>query len=262
MTEAAGARTFATTGEAYDLFMGRFSRALAGPFADWAGVSAGQRVLDVGCGPGALTEALLDRVGPDCVIAVDPSPSFVQVCRERHPGVDVRPGRAEEIPLDDDSVDAAMLQLVLHFVSEPRTMAAELGRVVRPGGVVAACVWDFDLGMDLLRYFWDAASVVRRSVPDEAERLEFGKAGAMVRLWSEAGFSEVEESTLTVESRYAEFDELWAGFTAGVGPASAYLKELSDEDQVAIAALLHERVGAGEFVLGATARCAKGRLAP
>src|SRR3954468_429159 len=130
MTE--GARTFLTTGDAYDGFIARYSRRLAVAFASMAGVAPGQSVLDVGCGPGALTGVLVERLGAGAVSACDPSPPFVADCAARHPGVDVRLGRAEEIPFDDARFDRAMAQLVLHFVSDPTLAAAELRRVVRP----------------------------------------------------------------------------------------------------------------------------------
>lgn len=132
-----GARTFQQPGEVYDRFMGRYSRALAPVFADAAGVAPGHRALDVGCGPGALTEVLADRLGAAAVTAVDPSPPFVASCRARCPGVDVREGRAEALPVDDGAHDVALAQLVLHFVSEPTAAAAEMARAVRPGGTVA-----------------------------------------------------------------------------------------------------------------------------
>ena len=155
-----GARTFQTSGSAYDRFMGRYSVPLAPRFADAAGVAAGQRVLDVGCGPGALTTVLAERVGVAAVSACDPSPPFLDECRNRVPGVDARPGRAEQLPFGDDEFDAALAQLVLHFVSDPPAAAAEMRRVVRPGGAVATCVWDFAGEMEMLRTFWDAAQAL------------------------------------------------------------------------------------------------------
>lgn len=157
MESAEGAKTFQASGEAYDLFMGRYSRPLAVVFADAAEIGRGQTALDVGCGPGALTAVLVDRLGAESVSAFDPSGPFVADCTARHPGVDVRLGRAEAIPFDGDQFDAALAQLVLHFVSDPQMVVAEMRRVVHPGGIVAACVWDFDGGMEMLRRFWDAA---------------------------------------------------------------------------------------------------------
>src|SRR5581483_1879246 len=125
----------------------------------------------------ALTAELVRRQGHEHVTAIDPSESFVEACRARYPGVDVRLGRAEELPYEDCRFDAALAQLVLHFVSDPDAAAAEISRVVRTGGLVAASVWDFADGMTMLRVFWDAAKAVRPSAPDEATTLRFGREG-------------------------------------------------------------------------------------
>ena len=177
MDDTEGARTFAVAGTTYDSFMGRYSVDLAPGFADAAGVSAGDRALDVGCGPGALTGILVSRLGPDAVYAFDPSATFRDACAARHPGVLVKLGRAESIPFADQIVDHALAQLVLHFVSDPRRAAMEMARVVRPGGTVAACVWDFANGMEMLRQFWDAALSIDPDAPDEARVLRFGRPG-------------------------------------------------------------------------------------
>ena len=140
---------FEVAAEAYDRFMGRYSAQLAPPLADFGRVRAGQRVLDVGCGPGALTAELVARVGADAVAAVDPSESFVAAARARYPEVDVRHASAEHLPFDDAVFDAALAQLVVHFMSDPVGGLRELKRVTAPGGTVAACVWAF-LGDDRL----------------------------------------------------------------------------------------------------------------
>lgn len=262
MDDTEGARMFAVAGSAYDSFMGRYSTALAAGFADAAGVSAGGSALDVGCGPGALTGVLVSRLGPDNVYACDPSPSFRDACAARHPGVVVKPGRAESIPFEDGVVDHALAQLVLHFVSDGERAAAEMARVVRPGGTVAACVWDFADGMEMLRHFWDAALSIDPDAPDEARVLRFGRPGEIAELFSGAGLEDVVESMLRVESTYASFDELWNGFLAGVGPAGAYCVALGDEHRERLRAALFDRCGApeGAFTLGAVARCAVGRV--
>ncbi len=258
MEPTEGARTFLLSGEAYDGFMGRYSRPLARVFVDASDVVGAQRVLDVGCGPGALTGELVSRLGSDAVFAVDPSPPFAAACRERHPGVDVRTGRAEELPFETDSFDIALSQLVFHFVSDPDAVVAELGRVVRPGGSVGACVWDFDEGMEMLRTFWDAALDVDPTAPDEARTLRFSREGEIAELLNDAGFESVTERTLTCSSRYASFDELWEGFLAGIGPAGSYCVSLSLDDRAAVRAAMFERLGSpsGPLTLGAVARSA------
>ncbi|MDH4147084.1 MAG: methyltransferase domain-containing protein [Acidimicrobiia bacterium] len=261
MEDVEGARTFAVAGATYDSFMGRYSRPLAVQFADAAGLSDGQRAVDVGCGPGALTAVLVERLGGAAVAACDPSPGFVAECAARHPGVRVEPGRAESIPFESGSFDHAMAQLVFHFVSQPEHAAREMMRVVVPGGVVSACVWDFDDGMEMLRGFWDAALEIDPSAPDEARTLRFGRPGEIAELFESAGMSNVVETTLTVSSTYSDFDELWAGFLAGVGPAGAYCVALPDEGRSRLRTALHRRLGepTGPITLGAVARSAAGR---
>lgn len=257
----AGARTFQTTGQAYDAFMGRYSRPLADLFADAVGVTEGMVAVDVGCGPGALTRVLVDRLGDGAVSACDPSLPFVADCAARYPGVDVREGRAEAIPFDDDAFDAALAQLVLHFVSDPAAAAAELRRVLRPGGVAAACVWDFADGMQLLRHFWDAALTVDPAAPDEARTLRFGREGEIARLLDAAGFGDTTETTLTVTSTYSDVDELWSGFMAGIGPAGAYCLGLSEDTRAEVRDELGRGLGSpsGPFTLEAVARCTSAR---
>ena len=262
MEPVSGARTFQTTGEAYDSFMGRYSRPLAQSFADAAGVEPGMTALDVGCGPGALTGVLVHRLGADSVSAIDPSPPFVADCVRRHPGVDVRDGRAEAIPFGDACVDRALAQLVLHFVSDPAAAAAEMRRVVRSGGLVAACVWDFEVEMEMLRAFWDAALAVDTDAPDEARTLKFGAPGEIAELFGQVGLTDVAESRLAVTSTYADFDELWAGFLAGIGPAGAFCVALDDARRAKLRAEMFERLGAptGSFTLSATALSATGNV--
>lgn len=262
MDQVEGARNFAVEGATYDSFMGRYSVGLAERFADAAGVAAGHTAIDVGCGPGALTGVLVARLGADAVFACDPSPSFRDACAARHPGVVVKPGRAESIPFEAVAADHAMAQLVLHFVSEPDEAAREMARVVRPGGRVSACVWDFDDGMEMLRGFWDAALSIDPDAPDEARTLRFGRPGEIVELFASAGMEDIVESTLTVASTYASFEELWNGFMAGVGPAGAYCVSLDDRDRDRLRAAVFERFGSptGPFTLNAVARCAVGRV--
>lgn len=219
MDDVEGARTFAVAGASYDAFMGRYSRPLADRFADAAGIRLGDTAVDVGCGPGALTGVLVERLGVEAVAACDPASGFVNECAARHPGVRVDIGRAEALPFETGRFDHALAQLVLHFVSDTEQAAREMMRVVRPGGTVSACVWDFDEGMEMLRCFWDAAEQIDPGAPDEARTLRFGGTGEIAGLFVSAGMVDVVESELRVSSSYTGFDELWNGFLSGVGPA-------------------------------------------
>ena len=170
---------FDVSGDAYDRFMGRYSRELAPVFADFAEIGLAGTVVDVGCGSGILTEELAGRLGAEQVAAADPSP-LVEACAARVPGADVRRGTAEALPWPDDSFDAALAQLVLHFLDDPVAGLVEMGRVVRPGGVVAACSWNFS-EMLLVRTFWEAARSVVPAAPSEtlevASLENFGELG-------------------------------------------------------------------------------------
>jgi len=254
--------SFAAGSDAYDLFMGRYSRPLADLFADVARVERGQSALDVGCGPGALTGVLVRRLGASAVAACDPSPRFVATCRERHPGVEVSAGSAEALPFAPGRFDRVLAQLVLHFVAEPSEALREFIRVGRPGATIAACVWEFGGGMQLLRHFWDAALAVDPAAPDEAKTLRFGREGELETLFSAAGLREVRETTLQVSTEYQSFDELWSGLRAGVGPAGSYCVSLATGPQERVRELLFRGLGAptGTFRLHASARCATGRV--
>lgn len=262
MDGAAGARTFTAGGDAYDRYMGRYSIALAPLMADVAGVAPGQRVLDVGCGPGAMTAELVSRLGAGSVLACDPAPAFLAACRERHPGVDVREGRAEALPFADDSADAALAQLVFHFVSDPEAAARELRRVVRPGGRVVLSVWAFEGGMQMLRAFWDTALALDPQAPDELRVMRFGRSGELCTLLAEAGFTDVDEQPLTVATQYSSFDELWSTLLLGVGPAGSHLVSLPVREQERFATAYRQRLGSptGPFTLTAVARAASGAV--
>lgn len=252
---------FEASGASYDLFMGRYSRELAAAMADATGVAFGLTVAEVGCGPGALTAELASRLGADRVRACDPSPSFVQECRQRNPGVEVVLARAEALPWPPASVDVVLSQLVLHFVADPEAAAREAARVLLPGGVFGACVWDFAEGMEMLRAFWDAAVALDANAPDEARTMRFGRAGELTDLLAGAGLVDIRESTLTVESGYAGFDELWDGFLQGVGPAGGYAVSVAPEHQRRLREALFDRLDRpqGSFTLRAVARSAVGR---
>lgn len=157
---------FSVRADEYDRFIGRYSVPLAPRFAEFAGVAAGQRVLDVGCGPGALTVELVRLLGAEAVRAVDPSENFVAAVRARHPGVQVQRAAAEQLPFDDELFDAALAQLVVHFMADPVVGLREMARVTTAGGVVAGCVWDHAGGQGPLSLFWKAARQLDPGVED------------------------------------------------------------------------------------------------
>ena len=225
--------SFDVTADAYGRFMGRYSERLAVGFADVAGCSAGQRALDVGCGPGALTAELVTRLGPAAVSAVDPSPTFVAAARARFPEVDVRSGTAEYLPFPPAAFDVTLAQLVVHFMSDPAAGLREMGRVTRPGGVVAACVWDHAQGSGPLTTFWRAVRDVDPSAHDEAD-LPGVHEGDLVRLCEDAGLTGIEATTVTVAASFADFADWWEPFTLGVGPAGAYVAQLDATQRQAL----------------------------
>jgi SAM-dependent methyltransferase len=250
--------SFDVTADAYGRFMGRFSEPLALRFADAAGLRAGQRALDVGCGPGALTARLVERLGAASVCAVDPSSSFVAATRERLPGVDVREGSAEALPYGDGDFDVGLAQLVVHFMRDPVLGLSEMARVTRPGGTVGACVWDHASGSGPLAVFWDAVRDTNPRPPGEAD-LPGTRAGHLGELATAAGLLVVDEPRLTVDVTFATFEEWWEPFTFGVGPAGAYVARLDDKGREALRGACHARLPDEPFTLSATAWCVLSR---
>ena len=248
---------FAVGADSYDRFMGRYSTLLAPKFADLAGVRGGQRVLDVGCGPGALTAELVGRLGPGSVSAVDPSEPFVAAARERHPGVDVQQAHAEQLPFADGTFDAALAQLVVHFMSDAAAGVAEMRRVTRDGGVVAACVWDHGGGHGPLSVFWQAARELDPDVDDESG-LAGTHEGELGRLFDEAGVRETEETALAVSVTHPTFEEWWEPYTLGVGPVGVYVNRLSAEQRETLRERCRELLPEPPFVLEAKAWTARG----
>jgi SAM-dependent methyltransferase len=246
--------SFQVSAAAYGAFMGRFSEPLAPLFADAAGVTPGVTALDVGCGPGALTAELVTRLGASAVHAVDPSDPFVGAVRQRLPAVDVRLGRAESLPLPDDAVDVALAQLVVHFMRDPVAGLREMGRVVRPGGTVAACVWDHAGGAGPLALFWDG---VRTLDPDHAGEADLPgtRAGQLGEIARAAGLADARESRLVVTVTMPSFDGWWEPFTYGVGPAGAYVAALDDARRERLRTACRDLVPDEPFDVTATAWC-------
>jgi SAM-dependent methyltransferase len=243
--------SFEVSADAYLRFMGKYSEPLAGQFADLAGIRAGLQVLDVGCGPGALTAELVRRTGPDAVRAVEPSASFTAAARERLPGVAIRQSPAEQLPFPDASFDATLAQLVVHFMTDPVLGLREMGRVTRPRGVVGACVWDHAGGRGPLSAFWRAVRELDPAADDESS-LPGVRDGDLARLFTQAGLGEARVGTLTVRVRHASFEQWWEPFTLGVGPAGAYLASLAPAGQAALREQCRRVLPAGPIDISAT----------
>ncbi len=252
--------SFDVTADAYGRFMGRFSEPLATLVAEFTGVQEGQRARDVGCGTGALTAKLVERLGPGAVCAVDPSASFVDAVRSRLPEVDVRQASAERLPFADDTFDVALAQLVVHFMKDPVAGLSEMARVTRPMGVVAACVWDHSPdGAGPLNVFWRAVSGLDPDAHDEST-LAGTRDGQLGELLGAAGLHDVDSTVLTVRVRFATFDDWWEPFTLGVGPAGAYVAALDSVRRRELRERSAMLLPQAPFEIAASAWAAAGRV--
>jgi SAM-dependent methyltransferase len=244
---------FAAPAEHYDRFMGRYAPSLAAVFADAAGVTSDQRVCDVGCGPGGLTRELVARVGATNVAAIDPAPQFTAACRERNPGVDVREGVAEQLPWANAEFDTTLSSLVLGFMSDADQGVREMVRVTRPGGTVAACMWDTATGgMTMLRVFWTAVCQFDAGVEGESQMVGTAE-GDIAERFRRADLTNVVGGQLTARADYVDFDDFWEPFTFAVGPAGQYLQSLSGERRASVREACRAALPPGPFSLDARA---------
>jgi SAM-dependent methyltransferase len=243
--------SFETSADAYNQFMGRYSRPLAGALVRHLGPRLGNRVADVGCGPGALTEVLLDTAGPAEVIAVDPSRSFVTAARDRW-GVPAVAAHAERLPFADAVFGATLAQLVVHFMSDPVGGLREMARVTMPGGVVAASVWDHAGGHGPLSAFWRTARELDPAAPDESG-LPGTACGQLTTMARAAGWSDIAETQLTVQVEHPSFEQWWEPFTFGVGPAGAYVTGLTEDGRQALRLRCRDLLTEGPFVIAGRA---------
>jgi SAM-dependent methyltransferase len=251
--------SFAVPAEAYDRFMGIHSRRLAPQLVDLARVKPGDRALDVGCGPGALTTELVKRLGAASVAAVDPSESFVAAARDRHPGVDVRRAAAEALPYTDAVFDAALAQLVVHFMVDPVAGLRELARVTRRDGVVAACVWDHTGGRSPVSTFWQAARDLGLGTQDESG-LAGSREGHLVELFERSGLRDVEGAVLAARVEYASFDDWWEPFEFGIGPAGAQFVALSPDQRARVRERCQALLPPAPFEMVSAAWAARGTV--
>jgi SAM-dependent methyltransferase len=253
---------FSVPAEHYDRFMGRYVPRLAVALADAAGIAAGMRALDVGCGPGGLTHELAERLGAENVAAIDPAELFAAANRERHPGADVRVGGAEELPWGDGEFDAALASLVVAFMRDAQQGAREMARVTKPGGVVAACMWDVPGGrMQMLSTFWRAVAAIDPSAQGE-RRLVGVMDGDIVRLFEGAGLEDIRSGELVSSAHYEDFEDFWEPFTFAVGPAGNHLRGMAPDQQDAVRRECFALLGEpdGPFELEATAWYARGTV--
>lgn len=256
--------TFRVSADVYDRFVGRYGPELATALIGFAGVEPGMRALDVGCGPGALTAKLVERLGTAKVSAADPSAPFVDACRARLPGVDVVEAVAEALPFADATFDAVASQLVVNFMRDGEAGVREMVRVTRPGGVVASCVWDYAGEMMLLRAFWDSAREIdpeRAAAADEGV-MRWCAEGELAELWRAVGLGSVRFGSLVASAKYADFEDLWSPLPTGVGPAGAFCKSLDGDARAALSDVFRRRLGVGEgpFELTARAWAVAGRV--
>lgn len=249
--------SFSVGAEQYDRFMGRYSAPLSPQFADFAGVRAGQRALDVGCGPGALTGELVRRLSADAVCAVDPADRFAAAVADRYPGVRVQRAAAEQLPFDGRLFDTTLAQLVVHFMADPVRGLGEMLRVTRVRGTVAACVWDHAGGLGPLGVFWQAARELDPDAEDES-RLAGARQGHLGELLRAAGAQDIDETPISVEVQHPSFEDWWDPFLLGVGPAGQYVAHLDTSEQARLRDACRERLPTAPFVVSARAWAARG----
>ncbi|MFF0153729.1 class I SAM-dependent methyltransferase [Micromonospora sp. NPDC005203] len=233
-------------GAAYEAYVGRWSRLVAVTFLRWLDLPAELRWLDVGSGTGVLTSTVLRTAQPRRITGVDPSDGFVRQARRgvTDARADFAVGDAQVLPLEDGAVDVVVSGLVLNFVPEPARAVAEFARVVAPGGVVAAYVWDYAEGMAMMRRFWDAASALdlAAAARDDRHRFALCHPEPLRTLWRDAGLTDVSVQALDVPTVFADFSDYWTPFLGGQGSAPAYLTSLSQAQRTALRDLLAARL--------------------
>lgn len=250
-------------GDAYERYIGRWSRPIAARFLTMLDAPRGIRWLDVGCGTGALSAAIVDRCAPTSVLGIDPSAGFLATARARlGDAVVLRQGDAEHLQLEDSSVDAVVSGLVLNFLPDAAAALAEMVRVTAPGGRLAAYVWDYGDGMQVIHEFWQAATEIDPDAAalDEATRFSLCSPAPLAELFSRATGDEVVVEAIDAPARFTDFDDYWSPFLAGQGPAPSYLATLDEQHRTALRERLCERLpreSDGSIVLSTRAWAAR-----
>ena len=229
-------------GDAYEPYIGRWSRLVATEFLDWLAIPVQQRWFDVGCGPGTLSAAIVARWEPAAVVGIDPSKEYVSWAADHmeDPRVHFAVGDATDLPAN--GADVVVSGLVLNFMPDPAAALAAM-REAAPSGIIAAYVWDYAGRMELIRHFWNAAVALDPAAAqlDEGVRFPICRPDALEALWDQAGFTNVASRTIDVPTRFRDFEEYWTPFLGGQGPAPSYAMSLDDEHR----ATLRERIRAG-----------------
>ena len=251
----------------YENFMGRWSRRLAPAYVAFAGVKDGDRVLDVGTGTGALASALEAATTSSEVTGIDPSEGFIGSAKKNVKSARMRfeVGDAQALQFKDASFDQTMALLVMNFVPDHTKAIGEMRRVTRPQGVVSACVWDYNAGMQMLRFFWDEVIALDpAAAPKDERNMKLSREGQLGELWKKVGLVNVQEKPLVIEQSFASFDDYWGAFKRGAGPGGAYVVSLTDERRRELEARMRKRLlgdrADGPFVLKAQAWCVRGEV--
>lgn len=253
-------------GDLYEPYVGRWSRQVARAFVAWLAVPEQRDWVDVGCGTGALLHAIAETRNPRSIVGIDASPGFVEYAKSRvaHPGVRFEVGDARSLPRETGSADAAVAGLLLNFVPEPVQALAEMTRVVRPGGAVAAYVWDYAGKMELMRYFWDAAVALDPDAEslDEGRRFPICHPTPLAAVMAQAGLTDVEVRPIDIPTRFRDFDDYWSPFLGGQGPAPGYVMSLEEGRRAALRERIRStlpRTSRGSIDLVARAWAVRGR---
>ena len=232
-------------GDPYEQYVGRWSRQVAPLFLTWLNLPAGCRWLDVRCGTGALAAAIADSCAPVSVTGIDPSEGFLQKAKAHLAGrVSLQKGHAAAIPLEDAAVDVVVSGLVLNFVSDPPAALAEMARVTRDGGVLGAYVWDYAERMELMRFFWDAATALDPAAAknDEGVRFSLCRPEALVKLFESAALQRIEATAIDIATPFTNFEAYWQPFLGAQGTAPAYVATLPEPTRAHLRDRLQERL--------------------